>query len=282
MKRAYLLGLGSGDIEYAMLNASLYIKNCIDSLPINVLENIIRSLVDRMTFLGQEKTLFSLKPAWQFCKNLLGHSDGDPKALRGQVLTQQYLEDMHIDCQLDSFLGCVHMYSMILAYHFSDFEMAETFSGRAVSFSNNESTLAAAYCRLYDALTLLANVKKGNYWRRIRLVRRHLKVMRQWSKVCPENFVGKQSLVEAELAAVMNDRLKAQSKYYLAIIQSRDAGILMQEALANERFGKFYLSIGEQATAIPLLEEACRLYKVWGGVVKLAHLRKEIEQIFVA
>lgn len=281
LKRAYLLGLGTGDIEYALLNASLYYWNSFDSLPLNVLESGLRSLADRMAFLGQDASLMGFKPTWQMCLNFLGRHKGDPKVLKGQALTQDDLNNVKLFECFYRFLRSVDMYCLILAYHFADFKLAESCLVGSATVYKNMNTLGAACCRLYHALTLLATIRRGNYSGRIRHVRRHLKVMRQWSKTCPENFLGKQFLVEAELAKVLNDNVTAKTKYYLAIIQSRDAGILMQEALANERAGKFYLSIGEQTTAVRLLEEACRLYKVWGGVAKLDHLKQEIGHMFL-
>jgi tetratricopeptide (TPR) repeat protein len=274
-KKAYLLGLGSGDIEYSILNASLFVWNGFDSMPLDHLDSAMRNLYERMVVLKQEKSLVALKPVWQMCQNFMGRNDGNPKVLLGECLTQEDLNDTEsIDCHF-GLLNSLAMYEMLLAYHFSDFKRAETKLLAAERVYENMSTLGAAYARMYHALTLLATAKKSD-WKRIRQVRRHLKVMRVWSLSCPENFLGKQLLVEAELAAVLKKRTEAYSKYYLAIIQSRDSGMIMQEALANERAGKFCASIGDKETARKYFNEALRLYKAWGGTAKYKHLEAEI------
>jgi tetratricopeptide (TPR) repeat protein len=275
-KKAYLLGLGVGDIEYSILNASLFVWNGLDSMPVDHLDSAMRNLYERMVVLKQEKSLATLKPAWQMCQNFMGRNNGNPKVLSGECLTQEDLNDtesFEFHFGHSDFIGT---YEMLLAYHFSDFKRAETKLSAAERIFETTCTLGAAHARMYHALTLLATAKKSD-WKRIRQVRRHLKVMRVWSLSCPENFLGKQLLVEAELAAVLNKRKEAYSKYYLAIIQSRDSGILMQEALVNERAGKFCASIGDKEKAAKYLNEALRLYKAWGGAAKCKHLEAEIQ-----
>eukprot|EP00980_Cylindrotheca_fusiformis_P019617 scaffold6817_cov114-Cylindrotheca_fusiformis.AAC.2 len=274
-KKAYLLGLGSGDLEYAVLNASLLVFNSMETLPINTLDGLIRMLSERMVSLDQEKSLVVLKPIWQMLQNFLGCGNTNPTVLRGKCLTPEDLTDTEALEYNFGLLNSVRTYEMVLCYHFSDIETAESCLKSAELVYENVISILSAFARMYHALVLLANAKKSD-WRRIRKVRRHLKVMRGWSKSCPENFLGKQFLVEAELAAVLKKTREAQSKYYLAIIQSRDSGILMQEALANERAGKFCASIGEKQKAMKHLNEALRLYKAWGATAKCEHLEAEM------
>eukprot|EP00980_Cylindrotheca_fusiformis_P019418 scaffold6689_cov98-Cylindrotheca_fusiformis.AAC.1 len=274
-KKAYLLGLGSGDLEYAVLNASLFVFNSLEIIPVNALEGLIRMLYERMVSLDQEKSLLALKPVWQMLQNFLGCGNANPTVLLGQCLTTEDLADTEaLDCNF-GLLNSMRTYQMILCYHFSDIKMAESCLKSAELVCENVSSLTAAYARMYHALVLLANAKKSD-WRRIRIVRRHLKVMQEWSKSCPENFLGKQLLIEAELAAVLKKTREAQSKYYLAIIQSRDSRMTMLEALANERAGKFCASIGEKQKAKKYLYEALRLYKAWGATAKYEHLEEQM------
>eukprot|EP00980_Cylindrotheca_fusiformis_P019616 scaffold6817_cov114-Cylindrotheca_fusiformis.AAC.1 len=274
-KKAYLLGLGSGDLEYAVLNASLFVFNSLEIIPVNALEGVIRMLYERMVSLNQEKSLVALKPIWQMLQNFLGRGNTNPTVLLGECLTIQDLADTEALEYNFGLLNSVRTYEMILCYHFSDIETAESCLKSAELVYESISSLTAAYARMYHALVLLANAKKSD-WRRIRKVRRHLKVMREWSKSCPENFLGKQLLVEAELAAVLKKTREAQSKYYLAILQSRDSRMTMQEALANERAGKFCASIGEKQKAKKYLYEALRLYKAWGATAKYEHLEEQM------
>lgn len=274
MKKAYLLGLGSGDIEYAILNASLYIWNCFGYVPLAQLELSIRALFERMAVLQQTGSLLSLKPVWQMCQNFLGRNH-NPKYLLGDALTREDLANTaSIDnsYELRSSIGADEM---VMAYHFSDYEMSEARLQSAILLYNNISTISAANARMYHALILLATAKR-NSWRRIRKVKHLLKQLRRWSKSCPENYLGRQFLVEAELAGVQREFKEAYAKYYLAIIQFRDAGCLLYEALANERAGKFCASVGDKEKANKFLNEALKVYESWGAVAKCEHLKSEM------
>jgi len=273
LKCAYRIGLGSGDFQIAVLNASIYLWNSFGSIPITETYNYMQSLVDH------EKSLAPLKSLFQLCKYFLGHSIEKPKNIHKFIKDGSGLEEVPIE-EYDLFSGCIDYYSMITAYHFSNFELAERLSHNAARFYRGVGGMVSVHGRMYDALSNIAVASRGNL-RRIWQIRHHLKIMRRWSKNCPENFLGNQLLVEAELASFLNDRSEAKAKYYTAIIQFRDAGILMLEALANELAGKFYIKIGNPYKAIPMLEEARRLYRAWGGTTKLRHLEQEIGYLFV-
>jgi len=278
MKHAYLLGLGSGDFQIAVLNASMYLWSSFESIPITEIYNFIQCLTDHMTFLGQEQYLLPLKPLLQMCRYFLGETSEKSRNIYDFIKDGSGVEDVHIEAR-DGQMGSINLYSMVVAYHFSNYELAERLCPKAAQHYRNFSSLGATVGRMYDALSNLAMVSRGNK-RRIWQVRHHLKIMRVWSTNCPENFLGKQLLVEAELEWLLDNIPEAKAKYYMAIVQSRDAGILMQEALANELAGKFYLKIGDLLKAVPLFEEARRLYKAWGGIAKVRHLEQEIGYLF--
>jgi hypothetical protein len=140
--------------------------------------------------------------------------------------------------------------------------------------------MEAATVLFYESMTLLAQARKGKRGR-VTPVRRRLKRMCHWAKHSPLNFLGKQYLIEAELAVATGDNLSALSKYTSSILLSREGGFLMQEALANERAGKYYLEQGDKASALPFLRESCLLYERWGGLEKLRHLREELKPLQV-
>merc|ERR1712150_276008 len=187
-------------------------------------------------------------------------TEGKPQRIHKFIEDGAGLEEIHNESRSGQ-LKRIDFYSMITAYHFSNFKLAEKLSPNAAQLYSHSSSYVTAFGRMYEALSIVARSSKRSR-RRIRAVRRHLKIMQQWSQNCPENFIGKQFLLEAELAALRDDQPEAKSKYYLAIIQSRDAELLMQEALANELAGKFYLKTGNPNKAIGLFEEARRLYEV--------------------
>lgn len=65
LRRAYVVGLGTGDIEMAMLNACIYCWNSREILSMPELEREISELASRMKFLGQAAALDIMRPLWQ-------------------------------------------------------------------------------------------------------------------------------------------------------------------------------------------------------------------------
>jgi hypothetical protein len=110
--------------------------------------------------------------------------------------------------------------------------------------------------------------------------KRSMKRIKHWAKHSPINFLGKQFLLEAELAVVTGDTLSALSKYICAISLSTDGGFSMQAALANERAGKFLLEQGDKDLAKPYFEEALLFYEKWGAPTKVQHLKNEVKGVF--
>lgn len=303
LKHAYQVGLGGGDMEYAMvrtrqndstsqdygissffiydrlvqLNASLYIWNSVDRVPIHEIEGRARSLTERMNFLGQDKGAYMLRPVWQMSLNFVGKAHGNPTELTGEVLKDADIETllreggrgrtMHFNASL---------YKLMLAYHFSEFELAAQYTTQARLVYQTFGTLGAALARLYDSLALLEMMKQRGTRQGMKTVKNHLRMFRYWANRCPENNLGKLCFIEAEVARVKGNDLEAQAKYYCAIVLARDNGILMEHALINERAGKFQIELGNRTKASELLREAFRLYKEWGGTAKVEHLHDEV------
>lgn len=254
----------------------------MDRLPIDEIEARARSLTERMNFLGQEKGAYMLRPVWQMSLNFLGQAAGDPTQLTGEVLKDEDIETLLREAGRGRTMHSnASLYKMMLAYHFSDFETAATYTKQARLVYQTFGTLGAALARLYDCLALLEMLKQRPRWgqrwsHEMRVVQNHLKMFRYWANRCPENNMGKLCLVEAEVARVLNQPMEAQAKYYCAILLARDGGILMEHALANERAGKYQLELGNLPKAKELLKEAYRLYREWGGLAKVDHLSAEV------
>jgi hypothetical protein len=128
----------------------------------------------------------------------------------------------------------------------------------------------------FDALINIAQARKSESNRQAPLAEKRLKRLQYWAKHAPINFLGKQFLVEAELAWLHGDTHTAYSKYICAIALSREGGFIMQTALANERLVKFLVDQNDTETAGFHLREALSLYAKWGAPAKVQHLEEEL------
>ena len=242
------------------------------------LDKEIRLLTERVEFLGQETALMFLKPIWQMVQNFMGLAHGDVTVLTGDIMNQNALT-VEATESCPGLVVWIRLYCMILAFSFGDYDRAEEYSTTAHEiYDHSYGAMDAAFVLFYESMTLIAQAQRGKRGR-IPAVRRRLKRLKYWAKHAPLNFLGKQYLLEAEVAVATNDHLSVLSKYTSSIVLSREQGFIMEEALANERAGKYFLDQDNEKMALPFLREACRLYKNWGGLAKLHHIKQELEPL---
>ncbi|WP_066426639.1 ATP-binding sensor histidine kinase [Anabaena sp. 4-3] len=96
--------------------------------------------------------------------------------------------------------------------------------------------------------------------------------MRQWAKHCPENFLHRSLLVEAEICRIQGNSFTAIDLYDRAIAQAKENKYIQEAALANELAAKFYLAWGKEKVAAGYMQEAYYCYARWGAKAKTNHL----------
>ncbi|MGG6295569.1 ATP-binding protein [Leptolyngbya sp. AN02str] len=99
----------------------------------------------------------------------------------------------------------------------------------------------------------------------------HMKV---WMVDAPENFEHKYTLIEAEKARLLQDRVLAIDLYDRAIADAQANAYLQEEALANELAAKFYLAWGKVRIAQDYMTQAYYGYARWGAKPKVADLER--------
>lgn len=170
--------------------------------------------------------------------------------------------------------------ALLKAYILCDYPTAEKLApGLDQVFRSCTTSLEASEALMYQTLTWLARCRPRNLWI-LQKARTRVKVLRNWAVQCPENILGKLFLLEAELARCEGKKLLATSKYLSSILHSREEGIILQEALANELLGRHQLSNGESHGGFFRLKEAHRLYEHWGSLAKLDQLVQEFGNFF--
>lgn len=263
----------------SQLNACLLCWNNSEIVPLTELEAELREVGGQLSFYGQTLGLVMLKPLWQAALNLMGKCPGDPKVLQGELIDED-IEKAKTGSN-PHFMLWVGFCRMKLAYIFRDFDLAEQFLDSAPLIYNNSSgAMDGAEAMVYECLTRLALARRGE--RRLRNifhVKRRLKRLKVWAMHAPMNFLGKQLLLEAELAAVRGDRQKANSHYRSSILHSREEGFFLEEALANEQLGRFYLESDDRESAVPFLKAAKEVYEKWGAAAKVKHFEAEFSEL---
>ncbi|MBP3952508.1 ATP-binding sensor histidine kinase [Bacillus suaedae] len=108
-------------------------------------------------------------------------------------------------------------------------------------------------------------------------LKRSAKKLREWSKHCPENYLNKWKLLEAELARIDENHVKAVENYDAAITSAKDNNFIKDVAVCNEATGRYYFSKGLEGIGSAYMAEAYRSYIKWGAYAKADMLMKEYE-----
>ncbi|MCS6815028.1 MAG: ATP-binding protein, partial [Cyanobacteria bacterium] len=103
--------------------------------------------------------------------------------------------------------------------------------------------------------------------------------LREWADSCPENFLHKYFLVEAECRRVLGDKVTSADFYDRAIAEAQQNGFIQEEALANELAAKFYLNWGKEKVAQDYLINAYHAYVQWGADAKVQNLERNYPQL---
>ncbi|MGC1307752.1 MAG: AAA family ATPase [Phormidesmis sp.] len=98
--------------------------------------------------------------------------------------------------------------------------------------------------------------------------------LQQWAELAPANYQHKHTLVAAEFCRVTGDFLVAMEHYDQAIEGAQRHGYLMDEAMAYERAGQFYLGLKRQEIARTYIVNAYYRYVQWDAIAKVCDLEQ--------
>jgi histidine kinase len=98
--------------------------------------------------------------------------------------------------------------------------------------------------------------------------------MKIWASSCPDNFLHKYLLVEAEIARITGKTWQALELYDQAIMRAHHSEFVQNEALANELAGLFWENQNKEDFAKIYISKAHRCYKEWGATAKVQDLEK--------
>lgn len=114
----------------------------------------------------------------------------------------------------------------------------------------------------------------------LKLLKKHLKMLKKWNSYCPDNFEPQYLLLQAELSRATGNTAKAAA-FYEKAIQSADKYLFINiKALACELAGRYHFSSGNTIMAKTYLDNARQAYKQWGALLKVKYIEKEFKNLF--
>jgi class 3 adenylate cyclase len=135
---------------------------------------------------------------------------------------------------------------------------------------------------LYQSLAL-ASLWGGKHSDERRAAMEQLQVnlaqLKKWSDSCPDNFLAKRLMVQAEIARITGDEAAADL-YDNAIDAAHERQFVQDEALANELAGRFVIERRPTSrVATMYLRDARYAYSIWGASRKIEELELEFPQL---
>ena len=128
---------------------------------------------------------------------------------------------------------------------------------------------------MLNSLSILALLPRTSILQqpaRLQKVNKTLKRLRKLARHAPENQRHHVDLLQAELYRSQKQYSKAMDLYEQAIEHARQQGFLLEEALACELAGQFYLEWDKPGVARSYLQDAWERYADWGGRAKLEQM----------
>ncbi|MGB3510738.1 MAG: hypothetical protein WBA93_16190 [Microcoleaceae cyanobacterium] len=271
----FLTGLNSGEIQFAGYN--LFGNICNRLFQGENLENIALD-IDKYYLIAQNlkhDILLNILAACRFFINRLFRTlDQDESAqfiteeeawLKGCKASKSYLA-LSIYYILQIYQGCLtQSFNSTIDY----IKAANKSLNSCMGFTTSSGYYYYGSLVLLNSYLSLPKAEKYNALKQIETNQIQLK---SWSDSCPENFLHKYYLVEAEQSRITGNKLEAIELYDNAITEAKENKYIQEQALANELAAKFYLDWGKEKIAQTYLIEAYYCYKRWGPQAKIDDL----------
>ncbi|MCB9232709.1 MAG: AAA family ATPase [Bacteroidia bacterium] len=267
------IGLETGAIEYAMINANIYcIHGYLIGSKLKGLEEEIGSYSALMKTFKQETNYNFNQIYHQAVLNLMGKSP-DPCRLVGSAYNEQEMLPKHLEANDLTASFFVYFNKLILNYLFGNYKAALEYRDLT------EARLAAVLAKLentafnfYDSLLCLALLPESSEEKRaeyLEKVQKNQEVLKKWAADAPMNYLHKYYLVEAEKARSEGNAELAHKFYDQAITGAMENDYLNEEALAYELAGRYFLEQGNTPMADKYLQSAYKVYQNWEATAKV-------------
>jgi hypothetical protein len=291
------IGSASGDHEFATVALFQY---CLISSAAGVsllsFEPVLRDTIAEMKAYKQQVwTELTLLPH-EATLVLMGKAD-DPAVRNGALMhletgSRKVTEVMNTaNLDFRSYECTGSCYRMMVAYFLGDLDVA---LAMAVKSENAIEIIPSSplirFQAFFDGLTALTAVRQNHRpclpsaprTSRRKLLsrgRKRLKMLRKFSKHCPENCEHHVLLLEAEFAALGGKVERAMSMYAKSEELASREGFMDIQALACERAGVTLREFGgDEKEASRMLERSIDLYKIWGAFAKADQMKTLLEK----
>jgi predicted ATPase/signal transduction histidine kinase len=278
---AYQIGRQTGDFEYSVYSVLFYFAYLFYiGTNLSVLKKEMAANKNAVKGLYQTATEKSFLSCYQAVLNLKGENI-DPCTLVGSEYDENIVTPDFFKVKDSTRIGFYTVNKLIVCYLFENYTQAYKALIAAEKYPYPINTATMAIYNFYDSLVRLTHTSdklKLTKHDRNKIIANQ-KIMWQWARNAPMNYLNKYFLVKAEWARVHNQFRNATKYYDLAIKHANKNGYINEEAIAYESAAKFYLKNGYDEIAKTYMQKSYYLYKKWGADAKVVHLEKKYPEV---
>jgi len=173
----------------------------------------------------------------------------------------------------------VYLYKLALANWYAKFEKAAEYALEGEKYIEGSEGIFTNPVFYFHQSIALANyyqsVDSKTQKKYLSILHRNRRKFLHLAEHCPENYLHKFKLIQAEIARITEAGYEAIDLYDEAIASARDNGYMQNLAFANELAARFYLGKGKENIAKIYLQEASYHYLCWGAMGKVEELNSQ-------
>lgn len=280
---AYKTGIETGDLEFAALSAYGFCLTILFSgVELAEVDKEMAKYAEMIKKINQDTFLNYLLQQHQTVLNLRGMSP-DPCKLTGSSYDESKMMPIHKKTNDKTALCTVYVSLLSLNFIFDNKKEALRYAELVKLYIESVvSTPHEPVFYFYDSLIRLAlypTEKKSIQRKYLKIVNRNQKKMKKWALHAPMSYKHKYHLVEAEIARVKGQELKARKRYELAVKLAHENKFQNEEALSLELTAKFWLGLDEERIASLYMTEAHSAYRMWGAIAKVKHIEEKYRHL---
>jgi predicted ATPase len=278
---SYHTGLEMGEVEAAAIGLAGY--GSLGALLGKKLEDVVKELESfRDTYqeeYEQNFMMIMMIPFHQFSLNLLGRSE-NPLVLTGESMNEDaYLRGMIVS-RNDTGENNVYIVRMMLLYIMSEVKGAlKELNKLDFEIIAKGTHFVFYFVCTYSGLILLGRARETRKRKYIRRAEKYIRMMTKFAKAGSVNAPPFLGIMLAEKTSLnrKSSNEEVKTAYDKVIALSARCGLVLIQAIANERAGEFFYTLEDMFWAETYLSRAFILYKEWGAIAKTSQMRRNYQ-----
>ncbi|WP_170311486.1 helix-turn-helix transcriptional regulator [Vallitalea okinawensis] len=265
-KSAFSFGLESGEYLFAGYSITSIVEMSL-SIGIN-LEQLKEDCEYYLEF-ARDKGFSTVLNSINMIKEVITYLEGDKKYINN-FMDEGFENELIL--QEKNEIVNYYLYKAETAYLLGDNELAlENIENAFKYIQAVTGYYFATEIFFYYALIITAQYKGSSckvQKKHRRLLKKIKNKLKKWAENCQDNFLHKYLLIEAEIARLSDQNIKAMNYYDQSIETAEKYGYMQNKALANELAGRYYLAKEKYKIAGVYLHDAIKHYTDWGANAK--------------